>query len=136
MSAIDLTTPADDVLLSDIPSHIREVKALFSGTGIQSVIVYDAEVNLTSPDPVVTGGINIVNIFAPYAHAVANITGGADGNMMIFYAKDDNITFIHNVGTIELNGDPALPDFPMLAGDMLILIFRESVWKELYRSLA
>lgn len=135
---LDPTKPLDTELVSALPGWIRTLTAAIASTTI--------EVNQHNFDPIETTvigsdvAIEVLELNADVAtsiHTISTTELTAEGRIKIVIADDDKITLIHGTGNLRLNGDPALPDFPMLQGDVIAFLWDriDNCWTEIFRSI-
>jgi hypothetical protein len=149
---MDQTKPTDQDPLSTHAGYIREtrsaVNALSSGSGVgkTDLTVALGTVALTVGTELGLFGHETVIMSGAGAAAIATIHGGVDGQIKVFIAQDNNVSFVDGVaglGHIYLNQLPALSSFAMQLCDVLALVniggdggVNEGYWKELYRQVA
>lgn len=135
---IDTTQPLDSELVSNLPGWIRTLAAAISSTTIEiSRYNFDAiDTTIISSDV----AIELIQVNADAAvgiHTISTTELTAEGRIKVIIADDNNVTLVHNTGNLRLNGDPALPDFPMSQGDAIVFIWDriDNLWTELFRSI-
>lgn len=135
---LDPNYPLDTENVNRLPYWIRQVvSALASGsldTNEQIVSTGDSEL---------TGSAVSIEVIYVTANSLVEVnintlTNGAAGRMKVLVFADALVTLIDATGNLNLRGDPALPDFPAEAGDVIGFVWDtdNTVWREMFRSLA
>lgn len=148
---LDTTKPTDQVLVSEIPSYIREnrvgINAYEDAGGEVDItnLILDAGVNtMAIPDDLSVAKIETVMIDAAGAVNIETITGGVDGHIKKFVFQSSNVSFTDGSeadGKFYLNQLPAGQVFSGHKDDVLVLVnigggdANDGYWKELYRTL-
>lgn len=96
---------------------------------VLDVSVEAGETNLT----VANIPSNIIYISADAAESIASIDVVSDGYIILIIAEDNNLTIQSNA-QLDLNSLPAGTDFAMVQHDILVLICKNGVYQELFRT--
>ena len=133
MPILDVTLPDDDSKIFEIPAYIRESRQAIIDSGSINVISVDLA---SDPVPAIPAtGLTVMTLYSYLGAELSAIDGGSAGDILTILFATDDITVIHGVGNLSLRGDPSNPDFPAEENDSLALLFRDSVWHEVNRSL-
>ena len=129
---LDITKPADQVVVSEIPTYIREDRvAINSVSGGGNVGATTLEVPLAStalaiPTQLGIYGHEIVLITAAGAVTLTQITGGTAGQLKTFIFLDGLISLTDNSAranaTFDLNQAPADSDYAVPVRTVLTLV--------------
>lgn len=149
---MDATKPTDQELLSAHAAYIREaraaVNALSAGSGVGTTALNIAlgTVTLVVGTDLGRFGFELVVLTADVAVNIATITGGVEGQVKVFVAQDNNVSFVDGLavnGKLYLNHLPVLSSFAMQSGDILAITniggdgsITQGYWKELFRTIA
>lgn len=148
---LNVNEPTDQVLVSDLPSYIREDRAAINAVsgsgnvGVTDLSVAGGTTSLTVGSDLGSYGFEIVKITGFAAIVLATILGGSEGQVKVFVFQDGNISITDGVasdGKFYLNHLPALSDFVSAANAVLALVniggngsTNHGYWKELYRTI-
>lgn len=149
---MDATKPTDQEFGSAYAAYLREtrlaVNALSAGTGVGSTTLNMALGTTLLDVGVDLGmfGIDLVRCTADVAVSVDTIIHGVSGQIKIFVALDNNVSFVDGIaagGHLYLNQLPALSSFSMQAGDVLAIVniggdgsVVTGYWREIFRQAA
>ena len=97
--------------------------------GSSDVLIGVGETSLT----VTNRPINIVYVSANAAETITSISTSDDGYIVVIIAEDNNVTIQSNAG-IDLNSLPVGADFVMKQHDVLALISKSNIYRELFRT--
>ena len=147
---LDVNQPSDQILVSELPSYIREDRAAINAvSGSGNVGVTELEVSpgskaLTVGTDLGSYGFVIVKITGAAAVTLATILGGIEGQVKVFVFQDSNISFTDGPksgGQFYLNHLPALSDYNPQQDAILALVnvggdgsSNHGYWKEMYRT--
>lgn len=123
---IDATIPTGSTLASELPTLLREMRAmlntleqaigLLGGTPVaQSVSLSPG----TEAFEVASGIITTVSLSATAATDLTTITAGRNGQLIVIRAEDADVTVIHNASSIMLNN---AMDWQFAEGDVLFMV--------------
>lgn len=148
--ALDATKPTNTDNLATHAAYIRAIAAEVNSlaAGVSDVDQTNLSISAGTTALVVgtdlsSAMIEIVNVSAGAAVDIANITGGTAGQIKLFIAEDNNVSFSNDAvsiigGVLRLNQIPATLDFDLSLGDILAICNiggTNGYWKELFRTL-
>jgi len=147
---IDATKPIDQVLVSDLPTYIRETRtevnsiSALSSVGVTVLSILGGTTSLDIDTDLGTYGVELIKASAVAPVTLASITGGTEGQIKVFVFQDGNITITDGVksdGKFYLNHTPALSDYSPAQDDILAIAniggdgaAVNGYWKELFRT--
>lgn len=136
---LDPTKPEDTENISRLPYWMRILAAAVAAA---ESIEYNTA-TLIAGATSITGSEVTVEVISVSANSAVEVnihtlSGGSQGRIKILIFTDALVTLIDDTGNLDLRGDPALPDYPAEAGDVLGFIWdvAGNVWREIFRSLA
>lgn len=150
---LDATKPLDSDLGSLLAGYIRENRTAINALTAGTTEIVATTLSLSSGSTTFAVGtdvsdvmLEIILLSALGASSLSTLTGGVNGQVKIFIAQDNDVSFVDGTkssGQFYLNQLPAAASFDMSTDDVLILVnvggdgsSEDGYWKEIYRSIS
>lgn len=146
---LDVNQPTDQVLVSELPSFIREDRveigsiAGAGNVGVTNLTVAAGVSQLTVGSELGNYGLETVVIDSVAAISLAYILGGTEGQIKVFVFQDSRISLVDGPksgGQFYLNHLPVLSNYSPQQDSVIALVniggdgaSEHGYWKELYR---
>lgn len=151
--SLDTNKPEDQVMVSQLPSYIREdreeINSISAGGAVAQtdLVVSAGQTSLSVGTELSAAGLETVIVTGGGVAALETILGGTDGQVKVFIFQDANIDLVD--GNVKINGRfylnqlPAASNFEAQQDDVVAMrnvggdgASVYGYWKELYRTLS